>query len=92
MFLPWRHRRCLKPDLLLSRQLAAELLNRLLVSLSHCLALSGGRRRAEADPITAVCTLSCQMALGVWALYFAELNLPSVIVNKSFLPLACQRS
>jgi hypothetical protein len=35
MFLPWRHRRCLKADSLLSRHLASEPSNRLLVSLSH---------------------------------------------------------
>jgi hypothetical protein len=37
MFLPWRHRCCLKTDSLLSRHLAAEPSNRLLVSLSHCI-------------------------------------------------------
>jgi hypothetical protein len=36
MFLPWRHRRCLKADLLISRHSAAEPSNRMLVSLSHC--------------------------------------------------------
>jgi hypothetical protein len=40
MFLPWRHHCCLKADSLLSRHLAAEPSNRLLVSLSHWLHLS----------------------------------------------------
>jgi hypothetical protein len=35
MFLPWRHRCCLKADSLFLRHLAAEPSNRLLVSLSH---------------------------------------------------------
>jgi hypothetical protein len=35
MFLPWRHRRCLKADPLVQRHLTAEPSNRMLMSLSH---------------------------------------------------------
>jgi hypothetical protein len=37
MFLPWRHRCCLKADLLEQRHLTAIPSNRMLMSLSHCL-------------------------------------------------------